>query len=228
LCEVDAEGRSWLVTYGILNLCFREGFNASPTQLEPGAHYDVEIDLNPIAHRYRAGSMVRLSLSDGLWPLTWPSPERPALSFDLEACALYLPVRPVPEKEMMFPIAIRDAGFSRGEPVLDIRERDDGAVDVRGSWPDRAGTIAATGTELSGGGPDMELFFDPSDPLSSRWRVTQSSRYRRGDWDCETRVEIVMTATRTHFRVEDTLTALKGGKPFFTRTLRDEIPRRFS
>jgi putative CocE/NonD family hydrolase len=228
LCEVDKGGRSWLVTYGILNLCFRSGFGAAPTPLEPDQFVEFTVELNPIAHRFKAGSILRLALSDTLWPLVWPSPEPATLTFDLEDCVLRLPVRPAPSAEVPFPIAIRDAGFSRGNPRLEIRESADGAVEVLGSWPDRPTVVAATNTEISGSGPDMELRYNPADPSSCRWRVSESSRYRRDDWDCETRVEIVMTSTRTHFRVEETLTALKSRKPFFSRHRRDEIERRFS
>jgi hypothetical protein len=229
LSEVDSQGRSWLVTCGLLNLCFRNGIDrGAPSPLEPGEDYDVVIEMNPIAHRFRAGSVLRLSLSDGLWPLVWPSPERATLTFALEGCALNLPVRPEPAREALFPIALRDAGFSRGNPVIETRDDGDGTVAIGGKWPESRYTIEATNTEISTSGPDMELSIDPGDPTSSRWKVMQSSGYRRDDWDCETRVEILMTSTRSHYVIEETLAARKNGTPFFSRTLRNQIPRRFS
>jgi putative CocE/NonD family hydrolase len=228
LCEVDAGGRSWLVSYAVLNLCFRRGFEAEPTRLTPGAFYDVELALEPIAHRFKAGSTLRLALSENLWPLTWPSPEPVTLTFDLAGCSLSLPVRPIPEAEVEFSIPQRPSGASRGDPALRIDESPDAVVRVQGAWPESAQTIAATGLELSGTGPNMELSYDPNHRSSCRWRVTQSSRMRRGTWDCEVRVQIVMTATATQFIIEDTLTALKGETPIFTRTHRNKIDRRFS
>jgi len=228
LCEVDPAGRSWLVTYGVLNLCFRDGFEAPAKPLEPGRAYDVEVELDPVAHRFKAGSTLRLALSEGLWPLVWPAPEHPTLEFDLAGCRLHLPLRPIPATEPPLPIAQRRREVSRGDPVIEIDERPDGSVTVRGTWANAPYVIAATATELSGGGPDMELSYDPADPNSGRWRVTQSSRYRRGDWDCEIRVEIVMTSTPSHFHIEDTLVALKNEETVFARTERDEIERRFS
>jgi uncharacterized protein len=228
LCEVDREGRSWLVTYGLLNLCFRDGFEADPKRLKPGEAYDVELALDPIAHRFKPGSTLRLALSDSLWPLVWPAPETPTLEFDLQGCRLQLPVRPVPATETAFPIPVHHSDFSRGAPRLEIEERPKGSVQVRGAWANEPYTLPATSTTLSGAGPDMELDFDPSDPNSCRWRVTQSSRYQRGDWDCETRVEIEMTSTPTHYVIQEKLVALKGGKPFFEADRRDEIKRRFS
>ncbi|HEY2750909.1 CocE/NonD family hydrolase, partial [Phenylobacterium sp.] len=228
LCEVAADGRSWLVTSGVLNLCFRDGFEATPKRLTPGESYDIDLALDPIAHRFKPGSTLRLALSEGLWPLVWPAPETPTLEFDLQGCRLGLPVRPIPDTEAAMPIPLIHSDFSRGDPRLEIREEPGGAVRVQGAWPDGPQTVAATSTTLSGAGPDMELHYDPRDPNSCRWRVTQSSRYQRGDWDCETRVAIEMTSTPTHFLIEERLLALKSGAPIFDVTRRDEIRRRFS
>jgi predicted acyl esterase len=228
LCEVDQEGRAWLVSYGVLNLAFREGSTAAPHPLTPGETYTVTIDLDPIAHRFKQGSTLRLSLSESLWPLVWPLPDAPTLTFDLAGCALDLPARPIPAEEGSFPLLETHPGFSRGEPMLRIEQTAGGAASVRGAWPESRSVIEATGLELSGSGPDMELRFDPADRESCRWTVRQNSRYRRGAWDCEVRVEIRMTSTRTHFQIEDTLTALKDGQTIQSVTRRDEIRRRFS
>ncbi|HWA61629.1 MAG TPA: CocE/NonD family hydrolase [Caulobacteraceae bacterium] len=228
LSEVDRQGCAWLVSYGLLNLAFRDGFTAEPQPLAPGRFYDIDVDLEPIAHRFKPGSTLRLSLSESLWPLVWPLAERPTLTLDLEGCALELPDRPIPPAEAPFPLELTHPAFSRGDPLLRIEEDAAGIVTARGVWPDTASTIAATGLTISGGGPDMELHYDPADRDSCRWRVRQTSRYRRGDWDCEVRTEILMTSTRDAFRIQDTLEALKNGGVIFTRTAKDVIPRRFA
>ncbi len=43
LNEVGADGRSWLVTWGLRNLAFRDGLEAPPKALTPGQAYEVEI-----------------------------------------------------------------------------------------------------------------------------------------------------------------------------------------
>jgi hypothetical protein len=73
LCEVGPDGRSWLVCYGLLNLTHRDG-DGDPSPLEAGRTYDVAVPLNFTAHRFKAGSRIRIALSEGLWPLVWPSP----------------------------------------------------------------------------------------------------------------------------------------------------------
>ena len=227
LCEIDAQGRSWLVTYGVLNLCFRNGLDSHPERLSPGVFYDVEVALNPVAHRFGKGSRLRLALSDGLWPLVWPAPRRATLEFALAGCSVALPERPIPAVEAAFPIPLSHTHISRGEPSLQIDERPDGRTDIAGAWPDVLQVADGVGTELSGAGPDMHLYLDPGDLDSGCWKVRQTSRYRRGDWDCETRVEIAMTGNAEAFSVESRLEALWKGKPFFNRKWRDRVQRNF-
>ena len=123
LCEVTPEGRSWLVTYGILNLTHRDG-HEQPRPLQPGRAYDVEIPLNFIAHRFPPGARIRASLSESLWPLVWPSPEAPTLSLTLADAALSLPVRSPPVREAPMPIAEAPPPppDPKGWPVMDITE----------------------------------------------------------------------------------------------------------
>jgi predicted acyl esterase len=62
LCEVTPDGRSWLVSYGVLNLTHRDG-HAEPQPLQAGRFYDVELPLYLAARSFRAGSRLRLALS---------------------------------------------------------------------------------------------------------------------------------------------------------------------
>jgi hypothetical protein len=224
---VTPGGASWLVTTGLLDLAFRDGPLAGPSPLTPGQIYQIDLPLAVIAHRFKAGSRIRLSLSESLWPLVWPSPEVVTLSLHLGESRLTLPARPIPAVEAPFPIPITHPAFSRGEPVLKISDAD-GAIAVEGAWPASSNTVVATGETLSGRGPDMALSFDPRHPNRSRWTVSQASRFRRSGWDCETQVEIEMTSTAQAFRVRERLTALKDGKVVFERLRDDAIPRRFS
>lgn len=229
LCEVAPDGTSWLVTSGLLNLCFRDGVTAEPKPLRAGEIYSVDLPLTAIAHRFKSGSKLRIAISENLWPLAWPSPEVVSLDLHLGDASLVLPVRPPLASEASFPIGITHETFSRGEPLLDIQTEDpEGWVRVRGAWPDRPFKVLGVGTELSGGGPDMRLEVRAQDPTSSRWTVTQTSRFRRGDWDCEMHVEIDMRCDATHYIVQERLSAHKAGKPFFARERSDRIPRRLT
>ena len=229
LCEVTPDGKSWLVTYGLLDLCFRAGLAEPPTPLVPGQAFEVDLHLNATAHRFKAGSTLRLAISESLWPLVWPSPDIVTLELELGAASLTLPVRPAAMEEAPFPIPLTHLGFSRGNPTLAIDGPDaHGRVHVDGSWPATASKVDGVGTTLSGGGPDMTLDYDPADPSSCVWRVSQASRFKRGDWDAEVRVSIEMTADPDAYTIKDSLIGLKDGKLVFERRSSDVIPRRFS
>ena len=229
LCEVGPDGSSWLVTSGLLNLAFRNGMEAAPEPLTPGHVYDVDIPLTVIAHRFKAGSTLRLSISESLWPLVWPSPHVATLGLHLGEASLTLPVRPIPAGEAPFPIPITHLGFSRGEPALQIQSQDKGGwVRVEGGWPSQPYKVDGVGTELSGSGPDMRLAIRAGDPSSCQWVVSQTSHFRRESWDCETRVEIEMTADDKTYVVKESLSALKDGKIIFSRHRSDSIPRQLT
>ena len=229
LCEVAPDGASWLVTSGLLNLAFRDGPTAEPKPLIPGQTLDVDVPLTVIAHRFKPGSVIRIAVSESLWPLVWPSPETVTLDLRLGEAHLTLPVRPVPAAEAAIDIPITHNAFSRGEPTLEIELQDPaGWVRVRGAWPDQPFVVPGVGTELSGSGPNMQLEMRAGEPGSCQWTVTQSSRFRRGAWDCEIRVEIEMRGDKNHYVVNERLSAFKSGVPILQRERNDTIERRLT
>ena len=229
LCEVRPDGTSLLITTGLINLACRHGFAAEPQPLVRGEWFDLTLELAVIAHRFRAGSVVRLALSQGLWPLVWPAPQRATLDLALGSASLSLPVRPIRHDEPPLPIAETHDGFSRGEPTLVIEPQDaQGWVRVHGGWPDQPFVVPGIGTRLSGHGPDMDLAIRAGDPTTSRWTVSQASRFQREAWDCETRIEIRMTCDAQTYYVDERLTALKDGQEVFRRDLAHAIARRLT
>jgi hypothetical protein len=225
LCEVTPDGRSWVVSWAVRNLAFRGEPLEPPTPLEPHQLYEVTVPMTPLAKQIAPGSKVRLALSDGLWPLVWPSQDPADFEIDLERTNLTLPVRSVPQSEAPMPIALTHLAFGRGEPSLDIEERADGRVTVKGAWPASHSTVGGVGTQLSGSGPDMDLEIMTGAPESCRWTVNQTSAFRRDDWDCTLGVEITMTSTREEFIIEEALVAHEKGVEVFRTRRKDRCPR---
>jgi putative CocE/NonD family hydrolase len=218
LTEVTPDGRSWLVTYGLLNLTHRHS-HTHPTPLTPGRAQDVEITLSFIAHRFQKGSRIRVALSEGLWPLVWPSPRIPVLEISLGASRLALPVRAPPAAEAAFPIPISppSAPGPDGGPIVDIVQAADGAVDFNARWPVSSGVVADVGTRHTSSGPDAQLSIRPGDPNGCVWRVTQRARYQRNDWDCAVESLVELRSTESEFILIENLTALRDGKVVFER-----------
>ncbi|HXQ14072.1 MAG TPA: CocE/NonD family hydrolase [Caulobacteraceae bacterium] len=227
LTEVTPDGRSWLVSYGVLNLTHRDG-HASPQPLEPGAFCDVELPLYLTARRLRTGSRIRLALSESLWPLLWPSPAPVKLTVELAASSLRLPVRVAVGAEPEFPIPIAPPGRApsgRGDPVIHREVDEDGWVRFEEVWPPSRTEIAETGATLQRSGPNVELRVRPGEPESCRWRASQTSSYARGDWDCRIAVEVEVTASATTFEVRELVEARRGERVVFRREDVASVPR---
>lgn len=96
LSDVAPDGKATRVTYGLLNLCHRDG-HAEPRSLEPGERYAIAVPLNGVAQSFPAGHRIRLSISTSYWPLAWPPPEPVTLTVYGGESELELPVRPASE-----------------------------------------------------------------------------------------------------------------------------------
>jgi hypothetical protein len=225
LTEVTPDGRSWLVSYGALNLTHRAG-HAAPELLTPGVFDDIDLPLYLTARRFRAGSRLRLALSESLWPLLWPSPEPVTLTLDFAAASFTLPVR-APAADPPFPIPIVETtpGSGRGDPAITRGVSPDGCASFTEVWPASAGQVEETGTTVERGGPSVEASLDAADPASGHWRVWQSVRYRRDDWDCGLTSDVDLRADKTHFHIRERLTASRGGVAMFEREHTATIPR---
>lgn len=223
LTEVTPEGRSWLVTWGVKNLTHRTS-DTDPAPLKPGEDYDVTVPLIVAGRRFNKGSRIRVSLSEGLWPLVWPSPEVANLELALEHCALELPVRPPEPTPAPFSIPER---FSEGEtpapittqPVSPGRYRISlDAPPAPFTWPD-IGSTTSRGhwetVELTEGAPN-----------SGVWRQKAVSAWSRGDWACEVTATVELKSTETEFLVSEALTARRSGEVVFERASEARIPRR--
>ncbi len=227
LTEVTPDGASWLVSYGVLNLTHRDS-HAAPEPLEPGRIYDIELPFYVTARRLRPGSRVRLALSEGLWPLLWPSPTPVTLAVDLAASSLLLPVRAASGAEPDFPIPIPPPGrpsSGRGDPEIQRDVDADGWVRFEEVWPPSRTEIAETGTTLERSGPNVKLQMRLGEPDTCRWRASQTSSYARGDWSCQIESQVEVTANATTFEVRELIQAKRDGRVVFRREDITSVPR---
>jgi hypothetical protein len=220
LTEVTADGRSWLITYGVLNLTHRSGFD-SPEPLTPGVAYDITLPLYLTARHLAAGSRLRLALSESLWPLMWPSPASVTLRLDLAATSLALPVRAV-TADPIFPIPVGGGPAASPRGDLEINRDARGAFDE--AWAPSAASLD-TGTMVERSGGNVEATLDPADPESCRWRTWQTVRYHRDGWDCTVRAEVDISADAGQFRVYERLTGLRYGREVFSRADETTVSR---
>jgi uncharacterized protein len=228
LCELTPEGKSWLVTYGLLNLTHRDG-HEHPVALTPGQAYDVRIDFSLIAHRFKAGNRIRLSVSESLWPLVWPSPEVVTLTLTHGASSLELPVRPrVPDPD--FPIPIKhtesnELGALFGSLKMSGPDAN-GWYEIDKDAPSTSYTVADTGTTVVGGwGAKEKLRIKQGDNNSCTWEAEHKGGFKRGDWDCTVYAAYKLTSTPQAFLIEETVRAFEGDKVVFERANKGTVRR---
>jgi predicted acyl esterase len=222
LCEVRPDGTSWLVTWGALNLTHRDS-HVSPQPLEPGKTYPVALELRAIAHRFSAGSRIRLSLSTGLWPMLWPSPEQAELSIEPGTSFLDLSVRPI------------DAGVAPPVPeivtqaeappgYLPASAGADGRIILKTERPLFSYPVSSPGTLVSSGREETCDIL-ASDFSSSHWRQRVRSGWKRGDWNCAVEASCDLSCRDGVFLIEETLTAFENDQQVGAWSSSARIPR---
>lgn len=233
--EVTPDGRSWPVTYGVLNLCQRDS-HAAPSALQPHQRYDVTVALGYAAHRFKRGSRIRVAIAESLWPMLAPSPQPVRLTLMAGASRLALPIRPADGEPALgqLPPVLRDrqqpapgdAPAPPGEAIVQSGPDAQGRVKIVRSGPPVAWPLADIGT-LQTGRFEMTLTTDDDDPAGSVWRVTMGSGASRPGWRYRTEATTVVRMTPQAYVVTETLKAFEGRAQVFEATTQDCIPRRF-
>ena len=225
LCEVRPDGSSWLVTWGALNLTHRDSMPLPNRSSR--ASRRVTIDLRAIAHRFAAGSRIRLSLSDGFWPMLWPSPEQAELGIAAGSSFIDLPVRPQETVAAPFPVpevisaAEAPATYEPGSPGAD------GRIVLTNKQSRFAYPVAGPGTELSS---EREETCDivAGDFSTSHWRQRVRSGWKRAGWECEVEASYDVYCRDGAFHLGESLRAFENGKQVFSRASDATIPRDFA
>jgi putative CocE/NonD family hydrolase len=232
LCDVDAEGYSSRVTYGVLNLSHRDS-HAAPSPLEPGRRIRVQLSLNEIAHSFPAGHRLRLALSTGYWPILWPSPERATLTVFTGASALLLPVRAVGADDA----GLRPFAEPEGaEPPAMTTLAPDGRRAARNHDLSTDERTFAVDTDMGverfdrigievGGKIARRFSIAGADPLSAKASMAWTLTRRRGSWSIRIEAGIAMSADAEAFVVRQSLAAFEGESRVFERLWTDRIRR---
>jgi putative CocE/NonD family hydrolase len=210
LCEVT-DGKSWLVSYGVLNLTHRDS-HEHPSALEPGHPYDVAIPLYLMAHRFKKGSRIRIALSSGLWPLVWPAPSIATLDVELGVSHIDLPVRKPRTADA--PFIIPEIHSNSATPYLHAEmgpgtEANLVSPLLRTEFPE-IGTVVETESS-------EHLSMGAGGANASGWSQRNSTRWRRGEWDCTVSAAFELTSTETDFNLRESLEAKRGDRIIFTR-----------
>ena len=232
ICDIWPDGTSTRVSYAVLNLTHRDS-HEFPEKLVPGQRYRVRLQLNDTGYAFRQGHRIRIALSTTYWPIVWPSPEPVSLDIIAGPSTLLLPIRtPAPEDADLpaFPPPEMSPPESRTTLRQGNRERSvtrdnlTGTTCFRINDDDGLARIDAIGLEVASSKTQI-FHVEDHDPLSARGETLWTKEMARGDWRISTRTRIVMTATKTHFRLTAELDAWEGDQRVYARNWDQTIPR---
>jgi putative CocE/NonD family hydrolase len=230
LCDVQPDGASTRITYGVLNLTHRGG-HEFPENLPVGETVEIVLRLDDIAWRIAAGNRLRLAVSSTYWPLVWPSPEPVTLT--LLQGTLDLPVRKsgdgdewrFEEPEAAAPRLIEQLRKSSNSRTV-TRDPASGVVSL--AILDDFGETRDLDHGLVTASSARELWtIDPEKALSAQGETHWSQSLSRGDWSVSTETSTAMTSDAEFFYLKGSIRAYEGGELVFQRLFDESLPRGF-
>ena len=232
LNAVWPDGAVSRLSYGVLNLCHRDG-HEHPEPLVPGKVYTVKLQLDDVAVKVAKGQRLRIAISTSYWPLIWPSPEAATLTLHTGASFVDLPIRkrrrgevaPVfAPAETSAPVKLVQVRAPANQRELTIDQKT-GAYSLRIVDDFGASTIIEHG--LTYGSCARESYHIlPDDPLSARQECHWTEERSRGDWKVRTETYSSLRATKTHWLVSGRLEAFEGDTLILSREWSQKIKRK--
>jgi uncharacterized protein len=230
LNDVAPDGSSHLVAKGMLNGTRRNSM-VDPEPLVPGEPYELEIEIDTTAWRFEAGHRIRIAVANGDWPNVWPTPQ-PATSVISHGSAkpsrVQLPVVPAEGSaeppqfapSRLTPIRHTDRPAPPTWQVVDDILGDRRTVRIGIEHGERINTTTL-----------VERFFDlttqvaRADPSSASAYGRHVSRITRPSGVVESRSDVTIQATATHFHVLIELAVTANGVLHHSRQWTESVER---
>jgi len=224
LTEVSPSGESWLVSYVQRNLTHRDT-HTQPEPLVPDQFYDISMPMHMTAYRFKAGQQIRVAISDGLWPLTWPAPGRASLKIVTGVSSLELPARPVESQSQDLPMQ-QFSGMSARTPsaILAVEPDDQGWYVYENQQPPVRYTDPETGTTLTSESKEVSRIRPGSDENGS-WRCDFRLGWQRKNWHCEIMADCELIASPGSFHIRETLKAYRDSRLIFEHSSDETVKR---
>jgi putative CocE/NonD family hydrolase len=230
LNDLFPDGTSARISYGVLNLCHRDG-HEDPRPLVPGQGYRVRVELDHAGYILAAGHRLRLAVSTTYWPLLWPSPEPVTLTVMTGRSRLELPVRhgdPLPPPAFARPEAAAEQRRQELRPASHIRrvERDLGTGRTRLAIVDDFGQQRDLAHGLVTGEVGREAWsIREGDPLSARAETHWTETLARDGWQVRTETMSALTCDAHTFRIRARIEAYEGERLVYERDHETAVPR---
>jgi uncharacterized protein len=234
LCDVAPDGSSLFISYGVLNMNYRNGFHQQKA-LVPGKSYQISIKLDDCAHIFPKGHRARIAFSTNYWPMIWPSPESPEISIQTDLSQLELPIQKqkrrasdvretfkLPEpfiSKICQPTTI--SGHSEASVKFDAAN---GKTQVKRGFG--SGGVKIVDIDLVSNGHAMltHTIYD-HDPLTAVSESQSTQELKRDQWNISTKVNTKLSATKDTFILTVLLEAYEDKIRVFVRNWNHTIPR---
>ena len=229
LNHIHPDGAATRVTWGVLNLAFRNGFEA-PEPLVPGQEVEVSIPLDHIAYRVPEGHSLRVSVSTSYWPMVWPLADAGGVTVTGGALALPVRTHRAAGDEVTFPP-------SEAAPALRQRVIREGSHVRRTEVDQRTGVMSLVIEDDFGEAENLDhggiagsvarerWDIHPDDPLSARGSAHWSEVVERDGTRLRTEARCGMWSDRESFHLTATLQAFEGDALIFETEKSFILPR---
>jgi hypothetical protein len=232
LCDVAPDGHSSRVTFGLFNLCHRNG-HGEPRELVPGEELTLTLSLKVVGYAFRPGHRIRLALSGGYWPMAWPSPRPVTFSVTTGASSLALPLcRPDQVSELGAPFEAAESA-----PPLAVTQLAPETLERRVERSLGDGTASLVHREDSGPvrydgidlvvrrGAQEGFHITEGDPLSATAEMRRRFELQRGELRLATDERLALACDARDFIVTASLEAFEDDTRIFSRQWHERIPR---
>ena len=228
LNHIHPDGSSTRITYGILNLCHRDGHGKSKP-LPINQSVNVTLNLDQCAYTVPAGHRVRVSISNAYWPLLWPSPE--ATRLQIHSGTINLPLlnevagstvtfQPPEAADPWETTTIREDTNSRRQET----DLNTGIVHLH--IVDDFGKVRDADHGLINGSIAREHWqIHPNDPLSAKGSCHWTDELERKNIRLRTEARCEMWSDKDTFYLSAKIEAFENDQLIYQRDLNDEISR---
>ena len=232
LSEVHKTGEVTRISYGVLNLLFREGFEKA-IDLETDKIYEVQVVLDDFGYEIAEGNKLRVAISSEYFPLVFPLREKPTITVHLEKeCWLEIPVyegkkvekNPFGEMEALKPLDIKY--IKKGENKRKVTE-DIADQSIKTEIVDDFGVVKYPNGIIIGERCEEEYVTKLDDPLSAKIEIKWDYLAIREEMGLKVEVKNIVKfeCDKEYFYVGNEILAVKNGKEVFSEQKKRKVKR---
>ena len=225
LCDVAPDGTSALVAKGMRNATRRASLT-EPEPIEPGAPFDLPIELDATGWIFEPGHRIRLAVANADFPNVWPTPETATSGIHRGgASRVALPVVPLespvaPPAFAPSPVAVTRKSSLHPRPSFRaVRDALTGHARFELEYAQPRGDLSEAWTFSAA----AEV--DPRDPASASVRGTCRVERRYGALTVDARAQVIVQGSASDFHVVVDAEAFVNGHGHFARRWVETIPR---